>query len=154
MTHAKPRNPGLRGLACVICAHRDWLVLDRVSIFICSHPDSWLRSLGRNSLQVRNLMKFYDFFFSLHSNIATKSAYKISSRCLGRLKSYDLVGWIWVELTEISCQVSRSSPIFLIFFSLYSTIATESAYEVSSRCLGRLKCYDLVGWIWVKFHVR
>ena len=36
---------------------------------------------------------------------------------------------------------------FLNFFPLYSNIATKSAYEVSSRCLGRLESYNLVGWI-------
>ena len=89
---------------------------------------------------------FLNFFF-----IVFYYSYRICIRSFKSLpRTVEMLWFNWVELTEIPCQVSRSSPIFLIFFSLYSTIATESAYEVSSRCLGRLKGYDLVGWIWVE----
>ena len=92
---------------------------------------------------------FFNFFF-----IAFYYCYRICVRSFKLLpQTVEMLWFNWVYLSEIPCLVSRSSPIFLIFFSLHSTIATKSAFEVSSRCLRRLKCYDLIGCIWVKFHV-
>ena len=103
--------------------------------------------LGEIPCQVSRSSPIFLIFLKLYSTIATESAYKVSSCCLGRLKCYDLVGWIWVELTEISSQVSRSSPS-IFFFSLHSDIATKSIFEVSIPSPRWLECYDLVGQIW------
>ena len=70
------------------------------------------------SFQVGSSSLIFLLSFSLYSNIATKSAYKVSGGYIEPLENHDLVGWFWVDMSETSFQVGRSSPIFKFYFSL------------------------------------
>ena len=79
----------------------------------------------------------------LYFNIATKFEYKVSRGYIEPTESYGLVEWFRVDLSEISFQVGSSSPIFLLYFSLYSIKATRLAFKISRDFVKPLESYQL-----------